>query len=166
MTSDTMGQMLEQIPVPAVQLVPCQQGPHQRTLAFFVKGVWGGGPSGNGKSPMFMSTSVPSTRTEFALRPESCDARSRTPDDHALRGGGDPYNKGCCARPRTPDDLALCGEGDPYNGFTGLTGMQLLTLNRSDPVGETIPPAACCPELEIPDISAVSRTTPRPTPCL
>jgi hypothetical protein len=41
--------------------------PPTEALAFFVKGVWGGGPSGNGKSPMSMSTSVSSTRTELVL---------------------------------------------------------------------------------------------------
>ena len=36
-----------------------------------------------------------------------------------------------------------------------LTGLQLLTLKLPDPVGEATPPAAWCPELELPDISAV-----------
>ena len=92
---------------------PMSARPPPETLAFFVRGVWGGGPSEIGKSTLSMSTSTPSTLTELALRPERCSARPRTPDDPALRGGG-----------------------DPYDGFTGQ------------------------------DISAVSRTTPRPTPCL
>jgi hypothetical protein len=139
MTSDTIGQMLEQIPVPTSD-VQCQQGPFQ---------VSGG--EANQKMASHQCPCPPARyqHEQSLLYVQKVEIRGQEPQMTLLcvEDGLDPYKKGCCARPRTPDDLALCGEGDPYNGFTGLTGLQLLTLNRSDPVRETILPPACCPEV-------------------
>jgi hypothetical protein len=63
------------------------------------------------------------------------------------------------------EGTGLLPGGDPYNGFGRFTG--LLTLKLPVDVGEKTPLAACCPGLELPDITAVSSSkTSRLSPTL